>query len=1415
MSSNIASIYRGFRLQDVYCLDRLVADTDSSDKVFSPEGLEDLLIMDSKERPLETVQVKGRSQALTLSMLEPRNPRKFFARIATAMRETPEIKIRLVSFGPIGESLQAAIDGVEPHHSTAADTIAESGVVSRMEASQLLRRLTTEVMDGENVTNRLLEHLGRTIAGLDTTNALRILQTWIRHCAETSTPITKDDLISELNGIGKVLGERNAHHHVWYRSVIPIETAEITEEKATALRDRFYDGASATYEHILTGLDVIREVPIQQISAGFETKRVVVIRGASGQGKSTLAFRYLHDHCRGLLCYQIHATEKEHEVQDIAVAVSGHMRALGLPAILYIEVRPLDSAWSSLVHRLSEIDNAFILVTIREEDWKRDPLRGYRVDHETVELEFTEEEARLMYAGFEETGPIATNIGFEDAWIKFGRGRALLEFVYFIMQGRSLRDRLEEQVHRLEQEVRVGKMTPEELDLLRLASIANAYEARVDITALASSLKLPALKATLALFEGEHLIRVDEGGAYIIGLHSIRSTILTELLTDPVSHPWPNSAARCLAMIEESDMADFLLYAFSRREDQVAALLSAVRALPVQTWKGALGIVRSLLWFGLAQYVRDNGALLDEVHSVAKSTFWLILNFDIADAMPGTDMGQGFVAEHIDPSWRETFDAFRIRQSDKTQALAPLRDWYTAFTATLAAPSSVEDWEAYAEVTFWCGRAHVGSPLVEAVPEDILIGALDELPLATVAVVTAGLSEGRPRLAAVILREKRSALQQRFQRDTDSIKLEDDGEIIDSVFIVPFNGERETLKRAGANSFGDMQVQAMWRIKLLRLLFPDRKKYCVQGYGHKFFASLDETVKRIDVSMLPFDWLTALNSQFIELASRRYRMDSWLDFADAVMRLRQSIVERIVELKRKLRSYCSNVRIEQLWADASSGKHVNGRLWLVCSEALQHPPPLPKAAGDEWGFVRLDSLGSDARIKQAADSAKQNEALSPSSASLWAYQSAALYLEFSKIYREYIKEWNIFFLRGREVLALSPLVGRRARSDAERDKYIRKAEELKIATDAHYPTLNALNSAVRQHRRFQEQFLHLLEKHVDAEQLATLEQAETSAFEGLWQLWYLFAFFPNRVYLDPYKEAARLMDDVLERTYKDLSMSLLRSPDLPAATLVYRDGPHWNGQPALWVLIDADEAGKEHEYVGVVLDILVQILPRDEERFLRFYVYHELCDHLVVVPLLNGRSENSQAWVFSMSGHAIDPDRSDIPAHELQSRKLPADAMEHFIITQWSSPALTACNELAMITDSLWLYAKHLAEIVSAEGIDDVGAEIASDYSISISPDIQELFDRIGPCWENLAESYSIDDAEVLIRDHPLVVKAMLSVEMLRSTLFPEMSEGEESRKMSVNQVVDWGERLQRARETVRTMKALCIQDAIDQEDLQ
>lgn len=602
---------RGYRLQTLYILSRLM-NVESREYLFRPEGQEDLDVYSSSGQLLESVQVKAYTSSLTLSDFSPQTDSSFFKRSLRILRDHPDSKIRIVSFGPIGPEIETAWSQEGPERETVRAKFTEYGY-SNEEINALLS-IEFSVFDDSELKEEVFDFLKNTVTAGDPPNAFGLLMYWVFIASELKEQIRYSTVIDRLTSVGRYVGARSAYHDEWYTSVLPLtDTLESDAVDPHLLAQEYFQGVDARYEHILAGLDVVRSDKMTEIEQKFESSNIVIVHGASGQGKSTLAFRYLHEKAASDWRYYVdlRLTDDKRQVLRVAKALSGHAKAIQRPCMVYIDVSPSDRDWPELVRALSVLPELRLLVTIREEDWRR--ATGYRTRFvsEELELSFNEEEAGSLYAPLKEQ--TSNYLTFDEAWVGFGGQGPLLEFVYFLTQNKTLKRRVEEQIKTLKDQVRMGQLTENELHLLRLVAVASAYEAKLDLRAVVQHLGLNEPSRTIELFTKEYLIRVDESGSTVSGLHAVRSNIMLESLLDEVLSSWESVGVECLPLLVEADQEIFLLHAFSRRRIEPTALLAKLESFRPKSWIGVVGILRALLWLGVYDYSESNRALIDEV----------------------------------------------------------------------------------------------------------------------------------------------------------------------------------------------------------------------------------------------------------------------------------------------------------------------------------------------------------------------------------------------------------------------------------------------------------------------------------------------------------------------------------------------------------------------------------------------------------------------------------------------------------------------------------------------------------------------------------------------------------------------------------------------------------------------------------
>ena len=694
--------YRGYRLQTLYILDRILESQPAL--IYTPEGIEDLSIT-KDNRTIEIIQVKS-YEGLVLSDLEPSKENSFFHRANQFLGKNDSLQIFIANIGPIGPELQNAWSGKNKDRDSITVKLINYGFKDN-EIQRFFDRIQLVSLDENELKTRVYIKISTMLVGIDPQNSFDLLQKWLYDLSESRSSISQNELIDRIQQVGKYLTDRSQYHTQWFTNIIPISSSTSMDYNDPNLRDEFFAGASARYEHILAGLDFLRPSKMESIKQGFSKENIVIIHGASGQGKSTLAFRYLHENYPEQLCYQIKLVQNRDHALQITRALSGYAEALGTSIIVYLDVSPRDQDWTEILVQLAKNPFIQVLITIREEDFNRANV-PYNLKFSDVSLELFAEEAEQIYQRAKESNIDIGYLSFEDTWEAFGSNSGpLLEYVYLLTQTETLRDRLKEQVKRLKTETRDKQLSPNELTLLKLAAVITAYEGRIHLQTLSAQLKLPDLSSTLQNYEKEYLIRVSNDQQYIEALHPIRSHILTNLLIDPGIDSWSALAEQALSMTRESDWEIFLLNAYVYRSESFDELISITTNLNPKTWSGMAGILRCLLWVGLKIYIDKNQQSIKSAKDLmGKGLFWLMMDLNFTGEFGKTldNWWETLSDDLITKDKKEAIKKIRGEQTPKDDVFDLATKWLSSKNSPAKQPSSLQEWQNASELLYWSSR---------------------------------------------------------------------------------------------------------------------------------------------------------------------------------------------------------------------------------------------------------------------------------------------------------------------------------------------------------------------------------------------------------------------------------------------------------------------------------------------------------------------------------------------------------------------------------------------------------------------------------------------------------------------------------------------------------------------------------------
>jgi len=1391
VDSDATPAYRGYRLQALYTLSRVLAQH-ADPLVFQPEGLEDLAVRGDNDRVLEIVQVKQRTSNLTLSSFKPDKRNSFFSRVSDALETDPQIKITLIAFDAAGPELKKAIQSDGRERTTVAKKLASYGFISKAKAEAVLERMTLLPVDEQSLTTEVYKVLKNSLAGIDPNVSFDSLNHWLYVCAEDRTKISRSDVIDRIKRVGEFIAARAAYHLEWFTSIVPFsDDLSSDSDVRQQLADEFYQGISARYEHILADLDVVRADKLTVIADGFSRSRVVIVHAASGQGKTTLAFRYLRDFFPAEWRFRIVSLTNREQVLRVALAITKHADAIGIPISVYVDVKPRDTEWLELVQELSAHANIRVLVTIREEDWRRSNVSGAEFEFAAIELNFDRSEAEQVYSSL--TAKVAPEnvLTFEEAWKKFGEAGPLLEFIYLVTQGTSLRERLKQQVANLQNDVRLGRLSAAELELLRLVSVCSAFEARLELIPLIESLKLAAPAATVGLFEREYLLRVSDNGSLVNGLHPIRSSILTDLLSDSSLAPWADSAAKSLALIHEPDLETFLLYSFSRRNNQLGALLETLSTHEPKTWRAIAGCIRSQIWLGVADYLRANEELIRSAQTIAGSGWAHFMDFALTDSAPDNAARTWWRdLDFLSEEAKQVIEALQTRQTDKAQIFVRVQKWLEARGEVPATPNNENDWLGLAETAFWLKQLNVTWPLETWLPEAALDSIVESLPLESLASVILGLVTSE-QFSDWITKNRPTCLD-RFRRETLSVRLEDDGRKVTTHFVFEMDQEVASdspdKQSATENRF---HWEARRRIELLRMLLPEREEFSSQGYGHLIwegFLPIDESIKDVARKYLPIRWRTSVNALLGGLGNQQFRPTSWREYADLIMNLRNQPLEAIRQLERGLDVYFRRTALTQILEN-----HVDTDRWSDATMTINNSPLLPLSAVDEWGFV------SEATSQEHAEAQSKRQSLVGRGIALQQYKP------YLKAFDEHTRTLTNFFSMATKGIIVQSLLGR----GSDKKKVLDFAEEHGINVNSARVATLQLTKTLKNLSRFQSKVGPLLSLFYDRASLDRLNRLEHETIWLIWSMWYVFANHPNRLIQSASSTCAQEASNLLRRIRQRLRDRLKSKSSDDLKISIISETLTWNEEPALWITVDVTQPWDVNAAFETVITELKQAIRLGDED-LRRYMLDISWPYLVVIPLTRGKCLAPVAWRVNTAVILQQDESEPLDWWNLAQLPIPAGPVQELRLSTWDLPELAPGQKLLQSTVVLFFLAGHIRDFRRLDEIDDEGMALLQAYVTRLNAALSEALQAVLDAETELASAVnSLERSE--LENRPALIEMAQKLPQLHELILPT-GDFDKRQTLTLESLIAWADRLEQAPQLASICSLAWIGDVLSEQ---
>ncbi|WP_145198167.1 hypothetical protein [Planctomycetes bacterium Poly30] len=335
--------------------------------------------------------------------------------------------------------------------------------------------------------------------------------------AQERSTVTLCDLVQVRSSVGEALS-REQHFQAYGRGLV---TRLAWKEDAQT--EDFYEGKQTRPGHIVASADIDRPRWIKRIEQAFAAGGVCVLKSSSGQGKSTLLYRFAHDHWPKENTFVLQAARTPEDAHAV-ISYLQHRAGVTLPTFLLIDNAGwVTSEWPRVVEQCVAVGIP-VLLSVRIEDWYRFSKQS-GTSYEVVEPTLDVQEAKAVFRSLRQARRVhKTVLSAEWAYEQIGTPHLLMEYVYLLTHGRMLEERLREQ---LQQFYELGE-DPVKLEVLRRVALAATADCPVVAAKLLDAIETKDdVQHILDSLEGEYLVAEGET---LRGLHRVRSSHLVELL---------------------------------------------------------------------------------------------------------------------------------------------------------------------------------------------------------------------------------------------------------------------------------------------------------------------------------------------------------------------------------------------------------------------------------------------------------------------------------------------------------------------------------------------------------------------------------------------------------------------------------------------------------------------------------------------------------------------------------------------------------------------------------------------------------------------------------------------------------------------------------------------------------------------
>jgi len=867
------SALKGYRTQFLYSLHHILSNL-SGNFIYRLEGEEDLDILDNEGQLLDAIQLKNLGKAITLSDILSESKTSFVKRFLENYREATPI---LVSYGEISKELKNWYEHKDSISEKDKNTLKKYRISIddwKLVKNKTQFREISEAQIADEVEQLIKQHFPE----IDPIPTIGYLLHWLQFIAEKQQPITKSDFYDKVQDFARYLSERISIHEQYGLILKPLHKVSTSGSDQKLLEKEFYNATLTRYEHILLGLDVNRDQYLAKIDEEIKSHHAVILKGASGQGKTALLYAYVHHYVNDWLAYELNIQQDPITTQKSIQAISSISKSLDIPTVFIINVTPNTTEWVKIIRETAHLEHLKFLIAIRNEDWFRATAIGLHFEYRELDLSLHKDEAEIIYSKLNERNKISHFTDFEEAWIQASDEVPLLEFVYAITQGDSLHNKLKQQILQIAREQEQNSTL--QLELLRTVSLADAMGAKIDVSRLSSNIEYQFIIEKL---ENEYLVKISADRKYIQGLHMIRSQKLTEILFDEFISYKEAYAYKTIPLLAEEDLYLFLLQLFYLGILNPDQFLSALNQdFSIDNWSTYASVLKAYIWLGIRQYVETNRSNIDECQAMFAGAWIFFVDFLFSSNYDRNGLLDLF---KVDDQRRLEIDDINNRLTPKETVFNLAALLISKVEFPRAIPSTVFQWRSYGEMLFWFKNIPNDKPVLPVFEEAQFEKAFKSMDSKSLSKLMLGMHSYSSALDSI--RSKFSGyFIQRIKDEFDVVHVDTENDEVTIHYII------DILKGTELRSSNDFVVNIL---DIIRTALPDKKKFNSQGYGHRLqtiSVDYDPTHKTISIESLPLEEWVNINACITKLYDYDDRPADWNEYS-----LRVNEWEELIKLK--------------------------------------------------------------------------------------------------------------------------------------------------------------------------------------------------------------------------------------------------------------------------------------------------------------------------------------------------------------------------------------------------------------------------------------------------------------------------------------------------------------------------------------